>query len=290
MKEITINDYEKVSPFLSSNAEYTCENTFVNLFVWGKHYKNQYKLFDDCFLIYSIIDNDLLFRLPFTENFENGFNKILELNDGKLPKIWSPEGALFDKFKSLYSDKYTFLEERNGFDYIYNAKDLAELSGKKYHSKRNHISSFSKRYNWEYKEITQSDIEKVLKCADAWYLQNKEKLDKRTTVERQGIELVLKNMEYLKVKCGAIFVEGEAVAFDIGSPINSTTFDIHFEKALSEYSEAYSVINREFVKNSLNDYQYINREDDLGLEGLRRAKLSYKPVKLLKKYLCIPKE
>ena len=96
-------------------------------------------------------------------------------------------------------------------------------------------------------------------------------------------------MDILSVKGCAIYVGEEIAAFAIGSPINQNVFNIHIEKALDEYIGAYAVINREFAK-MLDQYTYINREDDMGLSGLRTAKLSYKPEILLKKYLCIPKE
>ena len=93
-------------------------------------------------------------------------------------------------------------------------------------------------------------------------------------------------MEALEARGGAIFIEDKAVAFTIGSMINPSVFDIHFEKALKDYSEAYTVINNEFAKNALSEFEFINREDDLGLEGLRKAKLSYNPCKILEKYTC----
>ena len=96
-------------------------------------------------------------------------------------------------------------------------------------------------------------------------------------------------MELLKVKGGAIIIEDSVVAFTLGSPINNDVFDIHIEKALKDYAEAYTVINNEFAKR-LIDYKYLNREDDMGLEGLRKAKLSYKPEIILNKYYCKPKE
>ena len=103
--------------------------------------------------------------------------------------------------------------------------------------------------------------------------------------EKKGIEFILQNMEELSVKGGAIFVAGKVVAFTLGSPITDEVFDVNIEKALAEFSEAYTVINREFAKE-LSDYKYINREDDLGIEGLRKAKLSYKPHIILKKFSC----
>ena len=176
---------------------------------------------------------------------------------------------------------------RDAFDYIYLQSDLATLSGKKYHSKRNHISAFSKKYEWHYEAVNESNIDAVRECARLWYKENADRMSKTMLCEQNGIELMLSNMQSLNIKGGAVFVEGKAVAFCLGSPINSKCFDTHIEKALSEYSEAYTVINREFAKNELDGYMYINREDDLGLEGLRRAKLSYKPAILLKKFECI---
>ena len=97
---------------------------------------------------------------------------------------------------------------------------------------------------------------------------------------------MFQNLETLELLGGAIFVDDKVVAFTLGSKISDEIFDIHIEKALKDYAEAYTVINQQFAKNELSEYKYINREDDLGIEGLRKAKLSLKPCMLLKKYLC----
>lgn len=289
MRAITLEHYDSIKRFLNNNGELSCENSFVNLLVWQKAYSNCFKILDDCFLLYSKSGNSYRYRLPFCDDFEYGFNKIIELNDGNLPVIWAQEGAKFDKFKSIYSDKYDFEEIRDAFDYIYKTEDLISLSGKKYHSKRNHIAKFSKNFNWEYKTIDKNLVPLVLKCAQKWYLENSERMDKYMSVEQEAVNTILNNMDILSAKGGAILVDGEVIAFTLGSPINEDVFDIHIEKALKDYSEAYTVINREFLKNELADFKFVNREDDMGLEGLRKAKLSYKPHILLKKYLCKPK-
>ena len=138
---------------------------------------------------------------------------------------------------------------------------------------------------WVFKAITAENIGDVKLCAEKWYMENAGREDRYLRCEKRGIETILDNMELLGVRGGAIYVEGKVVAFTLGSRISDDIFDIHIEKALSDYAEAYTVINREFAR-TLEGYKYINREDDMGLEGLRKAKLSYKPAILLKKYAC----
>ncbi|MDD6478550.1 MAG: GNAT family N-acetyltransferase [Oscillospiraceae bacterium] len=289
MQQFIIEDYKRISEFLNNDNENSCEDTFINLLVWQKPYETYYEIYEDCLIIRSFEGGDKTFRLPFGRDFEKGFSHIVEQSGGKMPKIWSPDGANFKKFKELYADKYEFIEDRDGFDYLYLRDDLVNLSGKKYHSKRNHIAAFSKAYDWRYESISNDNKAKIIECLEEWYQKNSEKINIYTDAEKTGIFTVLDNLERLNVKGGAIFVGEKAVAFSLGSPINSKTFNVYFEKALPEYSGAYSVINREFAKYEAEGYTYINREDDMGIEGLRRAKLSYKPYELIKKYLCIPK-
>ena len=157
---------------------------------------------------------------------------------------------------------------------------------KKYHSKRNHINAFSNKFDWHYERIDSNNLEKVKICAQEWYNENLDRLDSYMECEKNGVETLLSNMQKLEVIGSAIFVDQKVVAFTLGSKISDEVFDIHIEKALKDYSEAYTVINQQFAKNELSDFKYINREDDLGLEGLRKAKLSLKPCILLEKYHC----
>ena len=109
--------------------------------------------------------------------------------------------------------------------------------------------------------------------------------DKGVEVENASMKLLLPKMKKLGIKGGLIRVDGKVVAFTFGSPINDRVFDVQVEKALPEFRTAYSLINREFIANELSSFEYVNREDDLGLQGLRQAKLSYQPEILLKKYV-----
>lgn len=287
-RKIAISDREKISEFFS-RGENSCENAFVNMLVWQRAYGNEIAFWEDMLFIRSCSRGTPVYRLPMGGKLERGIEILCE-HEGKKPTFWAQDGRKFNEFKEKYSNEYDFCEKRDAFDYIYESEKLANLSGKKYHSKRNHISSFSKKHEWRYEKIKAENIEAIRECADEWYQKNADRIDKYMQTERKGINLILDNMETLRVSGGAIYCEAKPVAFTLGSPINNEVFDVHIEKALPDFAEAYTVINREFVRNELCEYRYINREDDMGLEGLRRAKLSYRPEILLKKYTCIPKE
>lgn len=289
-KKIELSVLEDCRKFLKNENEFSCENTFVNLLVWRNTYNYMYAVKDDILYIKSNEGSKEVFRLPLGEDVEKGIAEILAYTGGKLPDFWSPDGESFRKIPDSFKDTYIITEERDSFDYLYLQKDLAELKGKKYHSKRNHISAFSKQFDWHYEKITPHNSDKVLECAERWYIQAAEKTDKYMLAEKEGIYLMLQNMDLLEITGGAIVVDGKVVAFTLGSALNSYVFNIYVEKALQEFSGAYAVINREFAANELSAFEYINREDDMGLEGLRKAKLSYKPISLVKKYYCTPKE
>lgn len=287
-KKIELSDKQKLEYFLKNCDELTCEISFVNLLLWQPLYNNCYCIEDDMLFLKSYDDNLVTYSIPFGD-VKRGMEKIIA-HTGKLPDIWAQDGQRFQKFKEFYGNLYDVFESRNEFDYIYNSSDLINLSGKKYHSKRNHISSFSKQYNWHYENITLDNIYAVKKCAEIWYAQNSDRMDEELKNEMMGVNLMLDNMDYLGIRGGGIVIDGNFVAFTLGSEINRQIYNIHIEKALSGFETAYTVINREFAANGLQNYKYINREDDLGLEGLRKSKLSYKPKILLPKYICTKKE
>ena len=285
-KEITAKDYDIFKRYLNNIGQNSCENAFVNMLIWQKAYNNMYAIEKGQLMIKSGVGEDETFRLPMGDNFELGMELIKTYCKDKKPYFYVQEGERLDRFLSFYANEYDIEEHRDAFDYLYLSENLAYLSGKKYHSKRNHISSFSRKFDWRYEKITAENVGKIKECAKKWYIENDYLSDKYLPFEKQGVELLLSDIGAFGVKGGAIFVGEEAVAFTLGSQINEKVFDVHIEKALFDYSGAYAVINNQFVKNELMEYEYINREDDMGLEGLRKAKLSYKPSILLKKYFC----
>ena len=284
-KKFEIADIDIYREYTLNNKEFSCENSFVNLLVWQCAYNNMYAVSDGQLFIKSGSGEKESFRLPIGGDMVKGIKKIEEYCGDKKPSFWIQEGERLTGAEEYLKVNYTIKENRDASDYIYLQSDLSTLSGKKYHSKRNHISAFSKKFEWRFEEVTPSNIAAVKECAEEWYAQNKDKEDYYLLCEKKGLETILDNMERLFVKGGAIFVGDKVVAFTLGTAINSQVFDIHIEKALKNYAEGYTVINREFAR-TLSDYKYINREDDMGLEGLRKAKLSYKPHIILKKFSC----
>lgn len=281
---------ELYKKYYKESLENSCENAFANLIIWREAYNNMIDEQEGILFIKSGNKPNERFRLPVGGDLKRGIEILKEYTNGEPLHFWAQEGPKLDEFLEIFGEEYNVAPNRDAFDYIYRAEDLAELSGKKYHSKRNHINAFSKTHQWRYAEITGKDISAVLETAQRWYNEKEQPLEKSLTFEKKGIEILLNEKDKLQISGGAVYVEDKMVAFTLGSAINDKVFDIHIEKALKDYPEAYTVINREFAKTVAQNYEYINREDDMGLEGLRRAKLSYRPNKLLEKYSLVEKK
>ena len=289
-KSPTLSDYEKFAPFFFDEGEFSCEMNFISIYIWKAVYENKFYLDDKTLFFRSTSDDGgYVFSLPYGD-MEYGMDLIFQYckKKGIKPNIWTSEGKRLEAFLQKY-DCYELIPERDNFDYIYKREALSTLSGKKYHSKRNHISAFSKKYNWIYEPLSNENKQEFLDFSEKWYFDRADVYDEGLAAEQKALSEILNSDVGIKYKGALIRIDGKVVAVTMGSPINSNVFDIHFEKADADYQTAYAVINREFALRELSDYEYINREDDLGIEGLRKAKLSYKPEILLEKYSMIYK-
>lgn len=193
--------------------------------------------------------------------------------------------------ESLFPDRFEYKLYRTNFEYIYNVSDMATLSGKKYHSKRNHITRFEREYfNWSYETITPENLPECMKMCDKWYVENDIENSPGLQDEKHAIDLAMNDFFDLGYEGGLIRYNGEVVAFTFGEKLNSNTFILHVEKAFYYMTGGYAIINREFAANHLmGKYDYVNREDDVGDENIRKAKLSYRPEILLEKYMVTEK-
>lgn len=288
-ERITKQNIAKIEDRLKKYNGFSCEFTTANLLMWADMYETAFAVIDDELYIRYKERCGYFFALFGGGNVIEKINKINEycIQHNMAPRISCNEDEIAEAYESL-TENYDIFKSESSAEYIYLTEDLATLKGKKYHAKRNHISAFDRQYNWTYEALTADNAEEVLKLSLEWATDNFKNDTSSITADRDGVKMLLDNMDAFSARGGIVRVDGKAVAFCLGTPISEQVFDINFEKALPEYQGAYAVINREFAK-TITDFKYINREDDLGLEGLRRAKLSYRPCRILNKYTCVPK-
>jgi hypothetical protein len=194
------------------------------------------------------------------------------------------------ELEALMPGKFDFTEDRNNFDYIYNSSDLAELSGKKYHSKRNHLTRFRALGDWSYEEINESNLTECVEMNRQWCKDNDCEGNFGLRQEYCAVIEAAGNYRALSLEGGLLRLYGKVVAFTMGERLDADTFDVHIEKAFSSVEGAYAAINNEFSSRLSGEYRYLNREEDTGDEGLRKAKLSYHPAIILDKYTAVPRE
>lgn len=287
-KRFELSDIENLTPLILNKRSISCENTLANLAVWAPSYEPE--IYVDSQDVYIKIEdkNGPVFSLMLCSDLKKSVQKVCDYckTNNIIPQFLVEDDFLAE-YSDIFQNDFFLYEVRSAAEYIYKQSDLAQLSGKKYHSKRNHISAFSKKYNWQYEPLCEGNKTDFLRMANEWYLKNQDKLNEETEIERIGIHYLVENMSKFGAQGGLIRVDDKVVAITLGATINENIFDVMFEKALPEYQGAYAVINNEFAK-TLN-YDLINREEDLGIEGLRKAKLSYKPHILLRKYIAVPK-
>jgi hypothetical protein len=171
-----------------------------------------------------------------------------------------------------------YLEDRNTDDYLYATESLVQLGGRKLHSKRNQLNQFLRKYQWSYQAMDREVVAECLKLETDWFNL------KAANDENEAMLRLLRNFASLGVAGGVIRINGQIQALTVGEPLNRDTAVIHIEKANTDYDGIYAAINQHFVANQWPRMTWINREEDLGLEGLRRVKLSYQPVRLVEKY------
>lgn len=185
--------------------------------------------------------------------------------------------------ENLYPGRFTFTPLTDY--YVYSAQSLISLKGKKLHAKRNHINRFRADHSdWQYEPITPENLPEVADMSEDWCLRNGCRDDKSLREESRSVRAAIREMDILGLDGGLIRANGKVVAFSLGDRLNSDTYLIHIEKAYSDIQGAYAMINQEFAAHNCANYLYINREDDSGDEGLRKAKQSYRPAFQIEKF------
>ncbi len=274
----TLDDVGKIKDILKNVTGDNCQMCLGSFYNWGPEYNLEIAFAHGCLVTKSGKKGKVNYCFP---QGDGDRKKIIE-------ELMKEESLSF--YGLLESDvhfverefpgKFEFRENRDSADYIYLVEDMAELKGKKFHSKRNHLKFFEKHYNWIYEKLTEENLPDCIRMTEKWIEENEDKIEDGVDTELDVIKRAFDYFRPLGFTGGVIRVDGEVVAWTLGEKLSEDTFCTHFEKAFSSMRGAYPIINREFAKNELSSYTFVNREEDMGLEGLRKAKLSYKPVKL----------
>ena len=282
--KLTIESKDSIEEYTKNRYE-ICDLSFTNLFLWSFGENTEYEIENNVLTIRSFYKGKEYYFMPLpkeetTENIEEMKRKINKLIDKKVPIHYFNE-YWYEKLK----DDFPCLKEKRDYeDYIYSFESLSTLKGRHYSKKKNRVANFKRNYDFVYESITKENIHEVIKFQKKWFDLYSDSNEEILRNENTGILEILNNWDKLNIKGGLLKVNNEVIAYTLGEKITQNTVLIHVEKALIDYVGSYQAINMFYLEKEWENIEYVNREDDFGDEGLREAKMSYKPLYLLKKY------
>ena len=293
-RDIDMESRELLNPYFDLVDYEACEYCFNTLYMWQHLYKTGYYIGDGFAVIVAEYEGNTFSILPLAkkEDMPRVIKFVIDYFEKEQKKIYfrGITKEVVDYLKENYPDKFDYTEERDLFDYVYDGDSMRELKGRKNVKKRNHKNYFLKEYEgrFEYRLLDENDFDACLKLVEEW-TSNKEEngqVDEEMEEELIGIKKLFNSFPVIKdkLKIAGIFIDGKLEAFTMGEYLNPNMALIHIEKANPSIRGLYPYINQQFLVNEFSDVEFVNREEDLGIEGLRKAKLSYHPVKFVEKY------
>lgn len=311
-KDITTADKAVIQHFTLWGERQNCDLSFANLISWKFLYNTQYAVVDDYLVFRFYSGRHLAYMMPLPKPVptddgrgfrvkpcdECSVSVIRAIRDDSIAMghpflMLGVCNYMRDLIEKHFPGVFEIKADRDRADYIYTRDKLAGLSGKKLQSKRNHVNKFKSLYpDYEYHELTPELIPQCIELEKLWRITSKgggADNGEELSEELRAMTRAFNRWDELGLRGGTIWVGGRLVAFTFGCPVNQTTFDVCVEKADISYEGAFSVINQEFARHLPEQYFYVNREEDMGDEGLRRAKMSYRPDILLEKNVIMEK-
>lgn len=289
-RALRLSDKPLLDLLLTRFPPVTSELTFTNLFIWRHAYQIRISRLGDTLCLLADEGGKPFFFPPIGEGQSVRYYPILLeflANQGVAPKIARvPERAVssYDWNSAGMAARL----DRNQCDYVYLVQDLVQLAGRKYHRKRNHIRQFKEKYSYRYVPLAKEWVDECLRLQTDWCDLRHCEIVPGLANEAIAIQEALSHFQELSVMGGAILIEGKLEAFTLGEPLNRDTIVIHIEKANPAIEGLYPTINQAFLEASGLGFTFVNREQDLGEEGLRKAKESYFPHHLENKYTITP--
>ena len=292
-KPISAKDIDRLTPFYMMRRNKTCDSVFLESFLWREYYNVRYAIWEDRALLWLMEYKGRVFSaMPLCreEDLKEAFHALEQYFNEELgyPLVINLADEEAVKCLNLPPEYYLVKEEEGAADYIYSAEALKTLSGKKLHKKKNHLNAFLKEYEgrYEFRRLCCSDRDDVWCFLDRWRAGKGDEVEQHLDYEVEGIHEILRQCLELDIRMSGVYIDGKLEAFTIGSynPTENMAV-IHIEKANPEIRGLYQFINQQFLIQEFPEATLVNREDDLGQEGLRHAKMSYNPCGFARKYL-----
>lgn len=290
-------DINKLKPFFELRSNKTCDSVFLDTYLWKDTYQAEYMICNQEAVIWKVLhEGQYMSCVPLCS--EEKLNHYFKLTEKYFHEVLNKKPIFNlvdeDSLKSINLDtnKYIIKELEDAADYIYDAESLRTLKGKKYQKKRNHVNKFIKDYEgrFEYRTLNASHKNLIWNFLLEWKENHGDDLQHHIETESKGIRSILESFTNLDASMGGVFIDGKLRAFSIGSyNTREKMAIIHIEKADHNVNGLYPYINQQFLVHEYPDALIVNREDDMGLEGLRKAKRSYYPIKMARKFLVYEK-
>ncbi len=290
---LQLSDRDWVQRALHASDFRGCEYSFANNLAWRRAADTRIAQYEGFYISASFDTEDGVPEVYFPSG-TGDLRSVLRAIAETATYAWKTPLRLIGvtdegiaQLSAIAPDAFTAEAYPDGFDYIYETENLIHLAGKKYHKKRNHLMRFWREYGKDcFSEMTPNDFDECIAMSAHFYNEKHGYTDRSGVVEQLAIHTYFTHFETLGLCGGVLRVGGKLVGFSIGEPLCSDTFVTHIEKADIAYHGAYTALTQAFTARFAQDFRYINREEDLGIAGLRRAKQSYYPAFLLRKYQC----
>ena len=290
-KKVEINDKKWIAPLLAAADLRACHYNFTNLFVWSEIYKYRVAQVEDLLLVkgQDLAGTRFYYHPVGKSDPKPVIKEIVKdaSNSGDKIVLLGISTENIAVINSLFPGKFGYTERQDNFDYVYLLDKLVTLTGDKLQSKRNHINHFKKHKLWSFEPISSENLAECWEMNIEWCKVHGCMYDDRLANEKWAVRRCFDYFNELGLEGGALRSDGRVIAYTIGDKLNSDTYDIHIEKAFNEILGAYQMINHEFaalIQKNHPGLIYVNREEDMGQDGLRKAKLSYHPIKMEEKY------
>lgn len=294
-RPVAAGDIDRLRPFYGLRPNKTCDSVFLDSFLWKDYYHVQCAVSEGRAVLWLMEkDGQTSTAMPLCreEDLPYFFNQMVEYFAQVLHKPFYISLADEEAVQYLNLDPAEFeVEEQVDLkDYLYDGEELRKLAGKKFSKKRNHLHAFHRIYEgrYEYRRLCCSDRHEVWRFMERWSDRKEQvgAMELSLDYEVSGIHEILKNCSSLCVRMAGVYVDGQLEAFTIGSLNDKENMAvIHIEKANPEIKGLYQFINQQFLEHEFPDAALVNREDDVGMEGLRKAKMSYYPIGFARKYM-----